>query len=92
MKMVLGNHPTLSEYITSRFETFSRSQREVARYILDHLEDTIFLTAQDLADQAGTSSSTVVRFSQAIGFEGYPELQQAVRERVPTPPPSAREN
>ena len=27
-----------------------------------------------------TSSSTVVRFSQALGFEGYPELQQAAIE------------
>ena len=33
-----------------------------------------------LARRASTSSSTVVRFSQALGFEGYPELQQAAIE------------
>src|ERR1700721_1603933 len=27
-----------------------------------------------------TSSTTVVRFSQALGFEGFPELQQAARD------------
>jgi DNA-binding MurR/RpiR family transcriptional regulator len=82
-----GAHPrtrpsakTLSTYITERFEDFSRSQKEVARYIVDHLDEAAFQTAEELARRASTSSSTVVRFSQALGFEGYPELQQAAIE------------
>src|SRR6187431_3724046 len=71
---------TLSTYITDRFEEFSRSQKDVARYIVDHLEEAAFQTAEELARRADTSSSTVVRFSQALGFEGYPELQQAAIE------------
>ena len=71
---------TLSAYITERFDEFSRSQKDVARYIVDHLEEAAFQTAEELARRANTSSSTVVRFSQALGFEGYPELQQAAIE------------
>jgi DNA-binding MurR/RpiR family transcriptional regulator len=71
---------SLSDYITSQFEAFSRSQKEVARYIVDHLDEAAFQTAEELARRASTSSSTVVRFSQALGFEGYPELQQAAIE------------
>ena len=71
---------SLSEYITERFDDFSRSQKEVARYIVDHLDEAAFQTAEELARRANTSSSTVVRFSQALGFEGYPELQQAAIE------------
>jgi DNA-binding MurR/RpiR family transcriptional regulator len=71
---------SLSEYIQERFEEFSRSQKDVARYIVDHLDEAAFLTAEELARRASTSSSTVVRFSQALGFEGYPELQQAAIE------------
>ncbi len=74
------NGKTLSSYITDRFEDFSRSQKEVARYIVDHLDEAAFQTAEELARRASTSSSTVVRFSQALGFEGYPELQQAAIE------------
>lgn len=70
----------LSDYITERFDEFSRSQKEVARYIVDHLDEAAFQTAEELARRADTSSSTVVRFSQALGFEGYPELQQAAIE------------
>jgi DNA-binding MurR/RpiR family transcriptional regulator len=71
---------TLSEFIRERFENFSRSQKDVARYIVDHLEEAAFQTAEELARRADTSSSTVVRFSQALGFEGFPELQDAARD------------
>ena len=71
---------SLSEYIQERFDEFSRSQKDVARYIVDHLDEAAFLTAEELARRASTSSSTVVRFSQSLGFEGYPELQQAAIE------------
>jgi DNA-binding MurR/RpiR family transcriptional regulator len=71
---------SLSDYITERFDDFSRSQKDVARYIVDHLDEAAFQTAEELARRANTSSSTVVRFSQALGFDGYPELQQAAIE------------
>jgi DNA-binding MurR/RpiR family transcriptional regulator len=71
---------TLSSYIRDRFEDFSRSQKDVARYIVDHLEEAAFQTAEELARRADTSSSTVVRFSQALGFDGFPELQEAARD------------
>ncbi len=73
-------HQTLSAYIQARFEEFSRSQKDVAQYIVDHLDEVAFQTAEELARRANTSSSTVVRFSQALGFEGFPELQGSARE------------
>ncbi|MEI7625071.1 MAG: MurR/RpiR family transcriptional regulator [Actinomycetota bacterium] len=73
-------HQTLSAYIQDRFDEFSRSQKDVAQYIVDHLDEAAFQTAESLARRANTSSSTVVRFAQALGFEGFPELQQAARE------------
>src|SRR6478609_7650363 len=75
-----GGHQTLSSYIQARFEEFSRSQKDVAQYIVDHLDEVAFQTAEELARRANTSSSTVVRFSQALGFEGFPELQGSARE------------
>src|SRR4029079_13383800 len=73
-------HQTLSAYISSRFDEFSRSQEDVAQYVVDPLDEVAFHTAEELARRASTSSSTVVRFSQALGFEGFPELQEAARE------------
>jgi DNA-binding MurR/RpiR family transcriptional regulator len=75
-----SGHQTLSAYIQARFDEFSRSQKDVAQYIVDHLDEVAFQTAEELARRANTSSSTVVRFSQALGFEGFPELQHSARE------------
>ncbi len=86
-----AGHQTLSAYISSRFDEFSRSQKDVAQYVVDHLDEVAFHTAEELARRASTSSSTVVRFSQALGFEGFPELQAAAREEYrrhgPAPAP-----
>jgi DNA-binding MurR/RpiR family transcriptional regulator len=71
---------TLSEEIRQRFDEFSRSQKDVGQYIVDHLDEAAFQTAEELARRASTSSSTVVRFAQALGFEGFPELQGAARD------------
>jgi DNA-binding MurR/RpiR family transcriptional regulator len=75
-----SEHQSLSKYIRARFDECSRSQKDVAQYIVDHLDEAAFQTAEELARRANTSSSTVVRFSQALGFEGFPELQAAARE------------
>jgi len=84
----MNGHQSLSAYIRDRFEDFSRSQKDVAQYIVDHLDEAAFQTAEALARRASTSSSTVVRFSQALGFEGFPELQQAARDEYRRRPPS----
>jgi DNA-binding MurR/RpiR family transcriptional regulator len=84
-----SGHQALSGYIRARFDDFSRSQKDVAQYIVDHLDEAAFQTAEELARRANTSSSTVVRFSQALGFEGFPELQQAARDEYRRRPPDA---
>ncbi len=87
-----GENQSLSKYIQTRFDGCSRSQKDVAQYIVDHLDEAAFQTAEELARRANTSSSTVVRFSQALGFEGFPELQAAAREeyrRMHSSPPPA---
>jgi DNA-binding MurR/RpiR family transcriptional regulator len=70
----------LSELLREGFESFSRSQKAIARYIVDHLEETGYLSAEELARKGNTSSSTVVRFAQSLGFSGYPDLQKAARD------------
>jgi DNA-binding MurR/RpiR family transcriptional regulator len=70
----------LSDLLRDGFEGFSRSQKGIARYIIDHLEDVGYLSAEELGQKGNTSSSTVVRFAQSLGFAGYPELQKSARD------------
>lgn len=70
----------VSDLLRDGFEGFSRSQKAIARYIIDHLEEVGYLSAEELGRKGNTSSSTVVRFAQSLGFNGYPELQKAARD------------
>ena len=70
----------LSELLREGFDGFSRSQKAIARFIIDHLEEVTYLSAEELGEKGSTSSSTVVRFAQSLGFAGYPEMQRAARD------------
>ncbi len=61
---------------------FSKGQRLIARYIMEHFDKAAFMTASKLGMTVGVSESTVVRFASEVGFEGYPELQRALQELI----------
>lgn len=63
---------------------FSKGQRQIARYMLEHYEKAAYQTASRLGSIVGVSESTVVRFAIELGYAGYPELQKALQELVRT--------
>lgn len=70
--------------INDSMPTFSKGQRVIGRYICEHYDKAAYMTASKLGVCVGVSESTVVRFAVGLGFEGYPELQQALRELIRT--------
>lgn len=59
--------------------SFSKGQKQIATYIIDHYEKAAYMTASRLGEATGVSESTVVRFAIELGFEGYPEFQRAMQ-------------
>lgn len=55
---------------------------QVAAYALDHPDEIAFGTAASIASAAGVQPSTLVRFAQSFGFEGFSGLQQIFRARL----------
>jgi len=70
------------EKIREYYDHLSRSYRRVADYIMSNYYDVAFMTAAQLAYAVGVDTTTVVRFSQRLGYNGYPDLLQDVREQV----------
>lgn len=68
--------------IERRMPKFSKGQKSIARYILAHYDKAVYMTASKLGAAAQVSESTVVRFAYEMGFEGYPELQDALKETI----------
>ena len=61
---------------------FSKGQKRIAQYILEHYDKAAFMTAAKLGTTVGVSESTVVRFASELGFEGYPQLQRSLQELI----------
>ena len=60
----------------------SKSFAKLADFLLDSYIEAAFLTASELAHTLNLDAATVVRFSQFLGYSGFPELQHEIRERV----------
>lgn len=70
------------EKIREYYEHLSRSYRKVADYIMSNYYEVSFMTAAQLAYAVGVDTTTVVRFSQRLGYNGYPELLNDIRDQV----------
>lgn len=60
----------------------SKGQRAIGRFIIENYDKAAFMTAAKLGAAVNVSESTVVRFAIAVGYEGYPELQNSLREFI----------
>jgi DNA-binding MurR/RpiR family transcriptional regulator len=74
----------LIRLIQSKFHNLSKGQKIIAQYIMSNYDKAAFMTAAKLGEKVGVSESTVVRFANAIGFIGYPQLQKQLQEMVKT--------
>jgi DNA-binding MurR/RpiR family transcriptional regulator len=59
----------------------SRKQRALVSYIEHNPKFAAFATAAELGRRAGSHPSTVVRLAQMLGYDGFPEFQEAIRHR-----------
>jgi len=60
--------------------SFSKGQKKIATFLIDHFDKASYLTAAKLGAEVGVSESTVVRFASELGFSGYPQLQKALQD------------
>ena len=56
-------------------KNFTNHERDVAEYILGHMDQIPDISADELARASLTSKATVVRLSKKLGMSGYQELK-----------------
>lgn len=72
----------LIKKIQASIPDFSKGQKLIANFIINHYDKAAFMTAAKLGEEVGVSESTVVRFANEIGFDGYPKLQKVLKELI----------
>ena len=81
-KQEIKDKKYLISHIQSQYTRFSKGQKLIAQYILKNYDKVAFMTACKLGEAVGVSESTVVRFANALGYSGYPKLQDALQEVI----------
>ena len=64
------------------FQSLTYSQKNIANYLMDHLEQIAFCTLEDLSSKIGVSTTTVIRFAKYFGYNGYSDMQKAIQSSV----------
>src|SRR6187455_2524766 len=66
--------------IRSERDQMSAIERRIADFLLENAHLLRDYSSQQLADALRISQSSVVKFSQRLGFKGYPDLKFSVGE------------
>lgn len=77
-----GNYLSYEERIRKAYPDLSKSFVRLADFLLDSYIDAAFMTATELGHAVDLDATTVVRFSQHLGYAGYPDLLRDIRDRV----------
>src|SRR4029077_9615640 len=73
---------TIGEEVRERLGQMTPSERRVARALLATYPSAGLESLPQLAESAGVTGPTVLRFVRKVGFEGYPDFQRSLREEV----------
>lgn len=68
--------------LRSERDRMSAIERRIADFILDNAHLLRDYSSQQLASALGISQSSVVKFSQKLGFKGYPDLKYSIGEAI----------
>ena len=71
----------IESLVRGRYSSLSPAHRRIADYLLADGRRAALEPIAAVANSLRTSESTVVRFAQSLGFDGYPELRERLRER-----------
>ncbi|GAB3120578.1 MurR/RpiR family transcriptional regulator [Glaciibacter psychrotolerans] len=79
---VSGTEDSVAARIRERMGECTPAERRVARALLAAYPVAGFETVAALAEIAGVSGATVVRFATKLNYRGFPDVQRALRDEL----------
>lgn len=71
---------SILKILGAKLDSMTQADRQIARFILDHPDRMLTMSSAALAEATGRSQSSVVKFSQKLGYEGYQQLKLDVNK------------
>jgi len=78
----MNNTKDVIQIIDSHMPKMSKGHKAIANFVKENYNEAVFMTAAKIGQELGISESTVVRFATKIGYDGFPEFQDALAEWV----------
>jgi DNA-binding MurR/RpiR family transcriptional regulator len=72
----------LKSLIIARAQNLPRRLTQIASYAVENPDEMAFGTVASIAQSADVQPSALIRFSQALGYEGFSDLQEVFRSRL----------
>ncbi len=69
--------------IMKNFNRFTYSQKKIANYLMDHIDQIAYCSLARLSRQIGVSTTSVIRFARELGYEGYSDMQRDIKRTAP---------
>lgn len=82
LEVLFMERTDLINHIKESYPKLSKGQKLLSDYIIENYDKAAFMTAGTLGRTVGVSESTVVRFTYALGYKGYPKLQKHLQEII----------
>ena len=82
MGVPAATYDDLQAEIGRRFPALSRQLQRIARFALERPQDVALDTVAAAATKAQVQPSAMVRFAQALGYDGYSDMQRIFRDRL----------
>jgi len=79
----LTSHPVITN-ISNQLDSLTPKGKTLGTYIIQHPSKAVFMTTKELAQTCGISEATVVRFVSTLGYNGYSDFQEALKDFVNT--------
>lgn len=67
--------------INRHFEALNENEKYIANYILNHTEACQSMSITELAEKTLTSKSSILRFTQKLGFSGFSEFKYSIKSQ-----------
>jgi DNA-binding MurR/RpiR family transcriptional regulator len=78
-----ASHPVMN-VISAKLDTLTPKAQTLGTYIMQNPSKVVFMTTKELAESCDTSEATVVRFVSTLGYKGYSDFQDALKDFVNT--------
>jgi len=68
--------------LSAFYDSFTPSHAKIADHLMNSLDSCAFDTLEEISEKIGVSTTTVIRFSRALGYAGYSEMQKDIQSNI----------